>query len=202
VATRTVRRWVRDFQRDGPAGLVDSRRLRRQEPLGGADPRWLDMARTVLAEHTDASKPTQNLVLAQIAARLDVGHGAGVVPVPSQTRARALLREISKGTSAFGGTKAKREIAGRPAAPYGRLWATRPGEYLLLDTTRLDVFAMDPVTLRWVQAELTVAMDLYDRCVTGLRLTPVSTKAVDAAAVLFESMRPLPEPAAGQAGIP
>ena len=47
---------------------------------------------------------------------------------------------------------------------------------------------MDPVTLRWVQAELTVAMDLYDRCVTGLRLTPVSTKAVDAAAVLFESV--------------
>jgi hypothetical protein len=40
-------------------------------------------------------------------------------------------------------------------------------------------------------------MDLYDRCVTGLRLTPVSTKAVDAAAVLFESIRPLPEPAPG-----
>ena len=75
----------------------------------------------------------------------------------------------------------------------------RPGEYLLLDTTRLDVFAMDPVTLRWVQCELTIAMDLYDRCVTGLRLTPVSTKAVDAAAVLFESVRPLPEPAARRA---
>jgi transposase InsO family protein len=44
-------------------------------------------------------------------------------------------------------------------------------------------------------------MDLYDRCITGLRLTPVSTKAVDAAAVLFESVRPLPEPAAGQADI-
>jgi len=56
---------------------------------------------------------------------------------------------------------------------------------------------MDPVTLRWVQAELTIAMDLYDRCITGLRLTPVSTKAVDAAAVLFESVGPLPEPAAG-----
>ena len=38
------------------------------------------------------------------------------------------------------------------------------------------------------------------RCVTGLRVTPVSTKAVDAAAVLFESVRPLPEPAAGWAG--
>ena len=40
---------------------------------------------------------------------------------------------------------------------------------------------------RRLQAELT-GMDLYDRCITGLRLTPVSTKAVDAAAVLFESI--------------
>jgi len=198
VGVSTLRRWVKDFGDHGPAGLADDRRRRRRQPLAGADPRWLDTARQVLADHTDASRPTQDLVLAEIAARLDAEHGAGAVPVPSPTRARLLLREISRGTSAFGGAKAKREIAGRPAAPYGRLRATRPGEYLLLDTTRLDVFAMDSVTLRWVQCELTAAMDLYDRCVTGLRLTPVSTKAVDAAAVLFESVRPLPGPADGQ----
>ncbi len=198
VGVSTLRRWVKDFGQRGPAGLADDRR-RRQQPLAGADPRWLETARRVLAGHTEASKPTRDLILAKVAARLDAEHGHGTVPVPKPTRALALLREISKGTSAFGGTKAKREIAGRPAAPYGRLRAARPGEYLLLDTTRLDVFAMDPVTLRWVQAELTAAMDLYDRCITGLRLTPVSTKAVDAAAVLFESIKPLPEPGAGQA---
>jgi transposase InsO family protein len=199
VSVMTVRRMIWRFEANGPEGLADRRGQRRNDPLAGADARWLDTARQVLAEHTQASKPTRDLILAEITARLNAGHGDGTVPVPKPTRARALLREISKGTSAFGGTKAKREIAGRPAAPYGRLRATRPGEYLLLDTTRLDVFAMDPVTLRWVQAELTIAMDLYDRCVTGLRLTPVSTKAVDAAAVLFESVRPLPEPAAGHA---
>jgi hypothetical protein len=199
VSVMTVRRMIWRFEASGPEGLIDQRGQRCKDPLAGADPRWLDMARQVLAEHTQASKLTQDLVLAEVAARLDAGYGDGAVPVPKPTRARALLREITKGTSAFGGTKAKREIAGRPAAPYGRLRAMRPGEYLLLDTTRLDVFAMDPVTLRWVQAELTIAMDLYDRCVTGLRLTPVSTKAVDAAAVLFESVRPLPEPAAGHA---
>jgi len=44
-----------------------------------------------------------------------------------------------------------------------------------------------------VQAELTlVGMDWYTRCITGLRLTPVSTKAVDAAAVLYQSFRPRP----------
>jgi transposase InsO family protein len=201
VSVMTVRRMIWRFEADGPEGLIDQRKHRGKDLLAGADARWLDMARRVLAGHTQASKPTQDLVLAEVTARLAAEHGDGTVPVPKPTRARAVLREISKGTSAFGGTKAKREIAGRPATPYGRLRAMRPGEYLLLDTTRLDVFAMDPVTLRWVQAELTAGMDLYDRCVTGLRLTPVSTKAVDAAAVLFESIRPLPEPAAEWADI-
>jgi transposase InsO family protein len=68
------------------------------------------------------------------------------------------------------------------------LRATRPGEYVILDTNRLDVFAMEPVTCRWVQCELSVAMDLYSRVITGLRLTPVSTKAVDIAGVLFETV--------------
>jgi hypothetical protein len=75
------------------------------------------MARTVLAEPADASTPTQDLILARTAARLDAEHGTGAVPLPGRTRARALLREITRGTSAFGGAKARREIAGRPAAP-------------------------------------------------------------------------------------
>lgn len=201
VSERTVRRWVHRFATDGPAGLLDERTQRGRTALADADPRWVAAARAVLADHTDASTPTQNLVLARIAARVEAEHGAGQVAMPGLTRARALLRELGRGTAAFGGAKARREIAGRPPTPYGRLPATHPGEYLLLDTTRLDVFAMDPVTLRWVQCELTIALDLFDRCVTGLRLTPVSTKAIDAAAVLFESVRPLPQPAAGWADV-
>jgi transposase InsO family protein len=61
-----------------------------------------------------------------------------------------------------------------------------------MDTTRLDVFAMDPQTLRWLGVDLTVGMDWYSRCITGLRLTPVSTKAIDAATVLYQSFRPMP----------
>jgi Arabinose-binding domain of AraC transcription regulator, N-term len=201
VGERTIRRWATELESSGPAGLIDARRVRRQAPEGGADAQWLAMARTVLAEHAQESTPTRDLILARIAARLEAEHGPGAVRVPGRTRALALLREISRGTSAFGGAKARREIAGRPPGPYGRLRSARPGEYLL-DTTRLDVFAMDPVTLRWVQAELTIAMDLYDRCITGLRVTPVSTKAIDAAAVLFESVRPLPDPEGLLAALP
>ena len=65
-----------------------------------------------------------------------------------------MLRELDAGTNAFTrSTKGKRSIANRPQSVYGRLRATRPDEYVLMDTTRLDVFALDPVTLRWMQAE-------------------------------------------------
>jgi hypothetical protein len=33
-----------------------------------------------------------------------------------------------------------------------------------MDTTHLDVFAIDPHTLRWVDVDLTVGMDWYSRC--------------------------------------
>ena len=124
-------------------------------------------------------------------ARLDDLHGAGVVPRPSPATAYRRLAELAKGTNAVSGSaKGRRSIADRPKGVYGRLRATRPGEYVILDTQDLDVFAMEPVTCRWVRAQLTVAQDLFTRCITGLRVTPVSTKAVDVAGVLYQAIVP------------
>ena len=89
VSVMTVRRMIWRFEANGPEGLTDRRGQRRSDPLAGADARWLDTARQVLAEHTQASKPTRDLILAEIAARLDAEHGDGMVPVPKPTRARA-----------------------------------------------------------------------------------------------------------------
>ena len=47
---------------------------------------------------------------------------------------------------------------------------------------------MEEVTGRWVGAQLTIAQDLMTRGICGLRVTPVSTKAVDVAGVLFETV--------------
>ncbi len=191
VGLRTVERWVAVVRGAGPIGLIDSRNVRTTDPLSSVDARWVEMCRTVLAEHVDASRPTKQLLLDRVAARLEAEHGPGVVPVPGEKRARAAMAELTRGTNAFvGATKQKRSIANRPSGVYGRLRATRPGEYLLLDTTPLDVFAMEPLTLRWVGVELTIAMDLFSRTICGLRLSPMSTKAVDAAVVLFETLTP------------
>jgi transposase InsO family protein len=191
VGERTLQRWVRAYQAFGPAGLADGRGQRRVDPFRGVDQRWIDACRVVIAEHVDASRPTRDLLLRRLEARLVELHGPGAIPLPTTNRAHRMLAELSRGTNAFtGSTKGKRSIANRPSGVYGRLVATRPGEYLLLDTTRLDVFAMESVTLRWVPVELTIALDLYSRCIVGLRLSPVSTKAVDAALVVYEAINP------------
>lgn len=161
------------------------------------------MARVVLAEHTDASRPTKQLVLERVAARLEAEYGSGQVSCPGEKKGRAVLDELARGTNAFvGATKQKRSIAARPAGVYGRLRATRPGEYLLLDTTPLDVFAMESLTLRWVGLELTIAMDLFSRVICGLRLSAISTKAVDAAVVLFETLTPASKRTTGTGLLP
>ncbi|MGW5132630.1 integrase [Streptomyces sp. NPDC004135] len=189
VSESTIRNWARQVRDSGPAGLVHERPKR--SVLDRADPRWLEMARAVLKGHERSSRPVRNLILMEIEERLTKEYGKATVPIPARTTSYELLRALSKGTNAFeGSTKGKRSIADAPKGTYGRLRATRPGEYVVLGTNCLDVFAMEPVTCRWVQCELTVAMDLYSRCITGLRLTPVSTKSTDVAGVLFETVRP------------
>lgn len=193
IGVSTLRRWVAGFLTHGPAGLLRADTGRGDGPLARTDPRWVEACRATLAAHVPASRPTRAVILAEVEQRLAVTHGPGVVKVPARSTGYALLAELARGSNAFdGSTKGKRSIAARPPGVYGRLRATRPGEYVLLDTTRLDVFAMEPVTCRWVQCELTAAMDLYSRCICGLRLTPVSTKAVDVAGSLYETMRPHP----------
>jgi hypothetical protein len=107
VTERTVRRWVKAYLRAGATGLLDARQARKSHPLAGVDPRWLDMCRTVIDEHTEASRPTHGILLARVAARLEQEYGPGQVPVPGSTKAYAVLAEITRGTNAF--TAAPRE---------------------------------------------------------------------------------------------
>ncbi|MEU3167054.1 hypothetical protein [Streptosporangium sp. NPDC006930] len=191
VTRRTLERWVSEYKDLGPAALAAGMQPRREGQLERADPRWVEMALEIMAEHTEQSRPTQAIIIERTAARLTTRFGADTVKMPSRATAYRLLEELDRRVPTFrGSAKRRREAADQPDSAYDRLRPTRPGEYLLLDTTRSDVFALDPITLRWVQAEITVAMDWYTRCITGLRVTPVSTKAVDVSASLFQTFRP------------
>jgi transposase InsO family protein len=189
IGQRTLRRLAGHYRTEGLVALVDGRAHQRVERFGRVDPRWVEMAREILLEHVEESQPPRQLVIDRINARVKASYGEDF-PAPSHRTARRVLAEVARGQKAFAGesSKAKRSIADRPTGTYGRLRAGRPGDYIVLDTTPLDVFAMDPITLKWVGLELTVAMSVSTRCICGLRISPLSSKAVDAAMVLYETI--------------
>ncbi|MFE0881089.1 helix-turn-helix domain-containing protein [Streptomyces rochei] len=199
VSPRTLQRWVTAYRESGDAGLVDARAGRGSS----IDPRWEDAVRRVVAESVTSSTPTRSALLLRVEERLNSQYGKGVVAVPSRSTAYARLAVLTKGTNAVSGSaKARRSIADRPQGAYGRLRAARPGEYVVLDTQDLDIYAMEPVTCRWVPLQLTVAQDLFSRCIVGLRVTACSTKALDVAGVLFEAVCPPLEDSARPAVAP
>ncbi|WP_337249831.1 helix-turn-helix domain-containing protein [Rhodococcus ruber] len=200
VSVRTLYRWIAGFRASGVAGLADTRIRSRYGT--SVDPRWDAACLRVLDRYVAASTPTMGAVIEAVARDLEVEFGPGVVRLPSKATAYRRLRLLSKGRHAFGSAKGRRSVADRPTGVFGRLRATRPGEYVVLDTTPLDVFAMEPITMRWVGVELTVAMDLFTRCVLGLRLTPVSTRSQDVADVLYQCVSPHRDPDTGDGGWP
>lgn len=192
IGFRSFERWVSLYEEAGEAGLVSGKAV--QPELGSKTFQLFEQAAMdIMVELTEASKPTESYVIDHARARLIATYGRDAVPLPSRTTAYRIVQKLERMHPTFTkSTKLNRDIAARSLKAYGKLHPTRPGEYLLMDTTRLDVFAMDPLTLRWVGVDLTAGMDWYSRCITGLRLTPMSTKAIDAASVLYQSFRPMP----------
>ncbi|GID29144.1 Mu transposase C-terminal domain-containing protein [Paractinoplanes brasiliensis] len=185
----TIIRWVSAYRAGGEAALASGVKTKRK----GTDySTWTEIALEIMAEYTPDSPPSRKMVIARADARLKRRYGEDR-PMPSRATGFRILTELEDRLPTFDkAAKRNREIAERPRGVYGKLRPTRPGEYVLMDTTRLDVFGLDPVTLQWLQVELTVAMDWYTRCIVGLRVTPVSTKAIDAAATLYQVFRPKP----------
>lgn len=186
VSTGTARRRLARLQEHGPAGLVDRRLL--SDTRRSVDPRWDEACVSVMSSYVTASNPSRQTIIRKtnVAFLEAVPDGQ----LPSRASAYRRLAELDKGRYTFGEAKQRRSVAKRPQGVLGQLRPTRPGEYVLMDGYKLDVFAMEPVTMRWVNTELTVAMDLYDRSIKGIRLRPVAAKSADVASVLFQCLTP------------
>src|ERR1039458_7292145 len=98
--------------------------------------------------------------------------------------------------------KSRRSANSGPSEDLGSLVAVRPGEYVAIDTTGLDVFAIDPFTFQWVGLDLTAALDVCTRSILAFRLTPFSTQGVDLALVLSDLLSPTPMDARWPANVP
>lgn len=191
-SVRTLQRRRGALKRQGLVGLLDGRAS--QSATGaGIEPRLRAAILAEAAELAEASDVSKMQFRARVASRLARESGEPLeLPSTRQTFNR-LVEEVLAPTGLFRSpAKSRRSAQSAPSEDFGSLVAERPGEYVAIDTTSLDVFAIDPFTFQWVRLDLTVALDVCTRSVLAFRLTPFSTQGVDLALLLSDLISPTP----------
>ncbi|MGW6062621.1 Mu transposase C-terminal domain-containing protein [Streptomyces sp. NPDC055189] len=191
VSVATVRRMRARYRQQGLLGLVDGRARRACSRTGRSDERVVAAVLEALRRQRGRSKGTLRGLRLLTGQVLEELHGAGVVAVPPESTFNRLVKTLAD-PSELPGRAAR--TATVPAGPFSVTRALRPGEMVQVDTTRLDVMAIDGAG-RAARPELTIALDVATRSILAGVLRPEGTKAVDAALLLAEmavphSMRP------------
>jgi transposase InsO family protein len=192
VPLRTLQRLRRSYETDGVWGLVDHRFTRQPSVAGRVDERVVDAVRRAVAEETDRSTGTVDRLRRRTAQILAAEHGmADPSPVmPSRATFYRLVARVSSGRHTFGSARTRRSLAKRPDGPFGTVTAVRPGEWMQIDSTPVDVrVVLDNGMID--RAELTWLIDCATRTIPAAVLRP-STKAVDAALLLARALTPEP----------
>ena len=190
VVLRSFQRLRRRYEVDGLWGLVDGRFTRGSSATGRADQRVVEAIGQAVREQTNASTGTVERVRRRVEQILLEGGTQPAEVMPSRAGFYRLVEKVSAGKHTFGSARTRRSLAKQPDRPFGAVTAVRPGEWMQIDSTplnvavRLDNGLVDRVELTWM-------LDLATRTIPAAVLRP-STKAVDAALLLARSLTPEP----------
>ncbi|MFC5188130.1 Mu transposase C-terminal domain-containing protein [Actinomadura harenae] len=194
TSSRTLIRMRVRYEAEGLWGLVDGRARKAPASVSGtgrADERVVQALKEALAGQTQMSTGDGKRLMHQTEQILAARHGEGVVPLPKKSTFYRLVKALARGNDPFGPATSRRTRALRPGTPFTPSMASRPGEIVQVDSTRLDVMVVldDGVVAR---PELSIAVDVATRSICAALLRPAGTKAVDAAVLLARMLVPEP----------
>jgi hypothetical protein len=190
VALRRLQRLRLAYETHGVWGLVDRRSARRRTVR--ADERVVEAITRAVGEETNRSTGTVDRLRRRVEQIL-VGEQEVDDPsslMPSRATFYRLVDTIALGKHTFGSARTRRSLAKQPEGPFGTVSAVRPGEWMQIDSTPLDIAVMleDGVIDR---VELTWLIDCATRSIPAAVLRS-TTKAVDASLLLARSLTPEP----------
>jgi transposase InsO family protein len=201
-SVETLRRRRRWLVRRGLVGLVDGRHTR-SVTGPGVDERIRAAIIAEARELENASDVRKMQFRARVASRLARESGEPLELPSSRQTFNRLVDDVLRPTGLFRlPAKSRRSAQAAPSDMFGSLVAERPGEFVAIDTTSLDVFAIDPFTFQWVGLDLTAAIDVCTRSILAFRLTPFSTQGVDLALLLSDLLSPTPVDGRWPADVP
>jgi putative transposase len=191
VSRNTLQRQRFAYERDGLLGVVDGRHNRRRPVFGRVDERVVAAIQDAIEGETDLSTGTVQRLQRRVGKALIATYGADDAPaMPSQPTFYRLVKRLGEGRHTFGSARTRRSLSKQPDGPFGSISVVRPGEWVEIDSTPLDVrVVLDDGLVDRV--ELTGMIDCATRSVPAAVLRP-TTKAVDASLLLARALTPEP----------
>ncbi|UBQ02528.1 hypothetical protein [Curtobacterium sp. TXMA1] len=171
---RRISRIWQQYELMGAFGLIDKRYFNERR-FRANQAHWDDLEK-FLRDNNDASTWSLNTAATlYMASRKERGiwesDHYGIRTYQDMVSAlRAEFPELGQGSAST-----RRSAAHRPPASGQKRLAHRPGEIVLMDTTKLDVFVEDPNSGEPVRVELTIAVDLYSCAILGFALAMTTT---------------------------
>ncbi|MBN9632071.1 MAG: transposase [Actinobacteria bacterium] len=164
---RIMKRW------EDRQCLLDGRYLRPH--TGRTDDAVLDALLTFLNDH--ALKSTKSDFALVRAFQIHCAKHLPALELPSVTTLRRRVKELRGGWSHLGASAKNRisELNVPESSGMTRV-ATRPGELVLFDTTKANVWVQDPRTGKKRRLDVTLAVDLATRCIVGMAVTHTTPK--------------------------
>ena len=191
-----------DLEHRGLGALVD-RRAAQSATGPGLDQRLRAAILAEAAELAESSDVRKMQFRSRVASRLARESDEPLTLPSTRQTFNRIVDEVLASTGLFRlPAKSRRSAQSALSEGLGSLVAERPGEYVAIDTTSLDVFAIDPFTFQWVGLDLTAALDVCTRSILAFRLTPFSTQGVDLALLLSDLLSPTPMDGRWPADVP
>ncbi|WP_345067305.1 Mu transposase C-terminal domain-containing protein [Leifsonia kafniensis] len=190
ISIRTLWRKLHDYQALGFAGLVDRRALRREGPLNRADERIVEALAVAIEDQTNQSTVTRGKVVSDAKRELHRKYG-DEVQLPHSATVYRYLQTLTAGKETFGLATSRRSRARSPHHTYGGITASRPGEFTQIDSTKLDVLALDEHG-KECRVTLSVLIDVFTCTIVSFVMMPEALKGVDLALLLARALVPAP----------
>lgn len=184
---RTLERYVAEYKKHGPAGILDKRTIKKHHPLDNVPNAVLACIDAMIDDRMNKSsisleaQATKVLLLIQELPTRDF-------PMPGRDRLIAAIKEKTKGRELSGGAKLRRTASNAPDWTFQGLTAIMPGSEVQIDSSRYDVRARKPDGTIG-SFTLTVMMDKATRTILALSVQASGTGA-DHAYLLAQAMTP------------
>jgi hypothetical protein len=204
ASERTVRRWVADYRLYGLLGLVNRRHSQLHSHEFKGSPEVLEVLDELVVERSHLSTKRLTTLHADLRSELRerfpdhrlVGlrqrADGKVLRLPRKTAFYELVEARYRGSHLTGESTARRSKSEMPPVAFNPFRATRSGEIVQIDSTRLDLLALNRATGSVVRAELTLAVDAFDHSIRAVRVAAEGTRGVDVALMVFDMLCPTP----------